>query len=103
MKGGVYGKIDLESIDVGPETNEEGKGKASEADFQLEVDDSTVKNAQTKTSTAPPPSSYHQSSENTIEVDDSVVNNAQTGVKINNAQTIDEYIETMPQNQQENS
>merc|ERR1719379_291908 len=75
MKGGVHGKIDLESIDV---ECGEGKGKASEADFQLEVVDSPLKNAQTKTSTATPPSSYHQSSENTIEVDDSLVHNAQT-------------------------
>jgi len=103
MKGGVHGQIDLESIDV---ESGEGKGKASEADFQLEVVDSPLKNAQTKTSTATPPSSYHQSSENAIEVDDSLVNDAHsepsTSTPPSSHHQISEItIEIMPQDQKE--
>merc|ERR1719359_2314004 len=66
----------------------------------------TVKNAQTKTSTATPPSSYHQSSENTIEVDDSLVSNAQTEPSTSTPpsshhQSSENTIEIMPQDQKE--
>jgi len=108
---GVYGEIDLESIDVQPETNGEGKWKASEANFQLEVDDSPIKillppSSYHQSTWPTPPSSYHLRSENTVEVDPSLVNNAQTEPSTSTPPSLhhqisEHTIEIMPPDQKE--